>query len=998
MEKASLRTWLVLFLTVCRLYSAQKIVYHIPEEQPSNTYIGNVANDTNLLLVISETDSNTMRFSFLSGGDDSTKYFHIDDRTSTIFTKTRLDREQLCQFVTICMLSLEVAAQSSIGSFFRILKVNIYLEDINDHSPTFSKVVLSLPISEDVLVGTQFPIEGAKDLDNSKYFSIQAYELRPKDVPFSVQFVKNLDGSSLVRLKVVEPLDREKKELYYMDLIARDGDSPPLIGRLFINVSVIDVNDNAPEFSHSLYNVTVSEDVKCGSLILTVLATDADVNNNGLVNYRLSPYQADEIFELFEIDAGYGQIRVIGKLIFTPGKVYQIIIEAYDLSDMHLTAQALVHVFVEDSGNNPPEIHINLLTNTDVAIVSEIAKPGAVVAHVSVVDYDTGKDGEVVCTMQSDDFQMDPLRSNKEYIVVVRRQLDHEKQNFTNVTVYCQDGGDPPLDSSSWFVVKILDENDNIPQFTKPLYEISIFENNEIGKLVLTVHAEDEDDLTNTEVTYRLSSDIREYFYIQQTGTIHAQQKLDREQTSSLSFIVYALDGGSPQMTGSAIVKIQILDQNDEIPVFERPSYEFSISENNLSGTIVGSVSATDGDDGINAAVYFMIHPAYDQKVPFIVFSDGTIKTKAKLDREVISSYDFSIVVKDEGSPSLNSSVHIKIIVKDENDNPPKINFPSWKNNTVKFPLSTPPWSVITHIRASDDDEFGNENSRLKYMIVNDTQLFWIHSDSGTIQLTDLITEQQYDNRTFELQIIVSDHGYPEALYTTAMLDVLLYTENVTSVARIPDEAIESYVIAIAVGTATVVLSICIAAIICVIRKHGSKIKQQHHDLDSEQMKDMFDGSITVFSLPSEDSLLDEKKRKKINHSSEDEVFSDEELVQQNATKPKSPVYISMEKMTEESFSEISGDSGRGGSNENIHQYSSTSHSCPRDKSEVNSPILPQIIPFSFRKALNMPAYFTEEVKTSKNKVLLQTDSGIRGDCPSNGNDPDERISSEVFV
>ncbi|KAK3596470.1 hypothetical protein CHS0354_000939 [Potamilus streckersoni] len=996
MEKTSACLWLALFLTICRLYSAQNLVYHIPEEQPSNTFIGNVANDSNLLSVISETDSNTMRFSFLSRGDYYTKYFHVDDRTSAIFTKIRLDREQLCQFRTICMLPLEVAAQSLISSFFRILKVNIYLEDINDHSPTFSKVLLSLPIPEDVLVGTQYSIEGAKDLDNSQNFSLQKYELRPKDVPFSVQFVKNLDGSSLVRLKVMAPLDREKKEFYYMDLIALDGDSPPLIGMLLINVSVIDVNDNSPEFSHPLYNVTVSEDVKNGSLILTVLATDLDKNDNGLVNYRLSPHQADEIFELFEIDAGNGQIRVIGKLIFTPGKIYTVIVEAYDLSDKHLTSQALVYVLVEDGGNNPPEIHVNLLTNEGVAVISEIAKPGAVVAHISVVDYDTGRDGEVVCMMQSDDFRMDPLHSNEEYKVIVTRHLDHEKQNCTNVTVYCQDSGDPPLNSSSWFLVKILDENDNDPQFTQPLYETSMVENNKIGKSVLTVKAEDIDCGTNAEISYRLSSDIMEYVYIQQTGTIRAKRKLDREQASSLSFIVYALDGGSPQRTGSTTVKIQILDQNDEIPVFSRTSYEFSVSENNPSGTMVGSVSATDGDDGINAAISFMIHPIYDQKVPFIVFSDGTIKTKTKLDREIVSCYDFSIVVKDEGSPSLNSSVHIKILVKDENDNPPKIHFPSWKNNTVQFPLSTPPWSVIACIRATDDDEFGNENSRLKYMIINDTQLFRIHSDSGIIQVTDLILEQQYDFRIFELYIMVSDHGVPEALYTTAMLDILLYTENETSVARIPDEAIQSYVIiVITVGTATVVLTVGIVAIFCVIRKHGIKKQQQYDDVDPEQMDDMFDGSITVFSLPSEDSLLDEEKRKKFIYSSEEDEFSDGELVQQNATENKSAVYLTPQKMAEESFSESSGDSGRGGSNENIQQYSLTNDSSQSDKKKVNSPKIQQIIPFSFQKALNMPGSSTEERKTSKNKVLLQTDSGIHGDCHS---DPEEKISSAVFV
>ncbi|KAL3880620.1 hypothetical protein ACJMK2_032844 [Sinanodonta woodiana] len=877
----SIWLWMVSFLTVCGLCWGEDVVYHIPEEQPNNTYIGNLANDSNLRSVVSEADLNSMTFSFLTRGDDYSKYFYIDDKSSAIFTKTRLDREQLCQFVTICMLSLEVAAQSSIGSFFRILKVNIYLEDINDHSPTFSKVVLSLPISEDVLVGTRYSIEGAKDLDGSQNFSLQTYELRPKDVPFSVQ--KNLDGSSLVRLKVVEPLDRETEEFYFMDLIAKDGDDPPLTGNLFINVTVIDVNDNPPRFTAPSYNITVNEDVTNGTVILTVLATDLDKGNNGLVNYRLSPHQINEVFELFNINKVTGDITVIGKLVFTPGKVYKIIVEAFDLGDQPMASQTFVYVNVEDSGNNPPEIYINVLTNLGVAVVSELAKPGTVVAHVSVVDHDAGNEGEVVCTIHKDYFDIDILPSADEYKIIVARQLDHERQNSTNVTVYCQDFGDPPLRSSSTFRVQILDENDNTPRFTQPLYETSISENNEIEDSVLTVHADDIDDGVNAEIQYRLSPNVVDYLYIERSGLIRAKMILDREKTSSLNFLVYAVDGGSPQRTGSASVRIQILDVNDEKPVFNRVSYEFIISENRPSDTDVGMVSATDGDIGANAKLAFVIHPFYYQRVPFVVFSDGRIKTNTELDREIISSYDFQVIARDEGSPSLNNSVDVKVIVKDENDNFPKIHFPTPKNNTVRVPLTILPWSIITRIRASDADEPGNENSRLKYMITNNTHLFRVYSDTGDIQVTNYITEQDYGSKIFELQIVVSDYGTPKSLSSIATFSIDLYAENVTGTSMQSKEEGQPYfVIAIAVGIVTAVLSAGIVVIICVIRKLDRQ-KLQHRSQSNPVHEDkIFDGSITVFSLPSEDSLLGEKKKKEVSFSLEEDVFSDEELVQKN--------------------------------------------------------------------------------------------------------------------
>ncbi|KAK3596475.1 hypothetical protein CHS0354_000944 [Potamilus streckersoni] len=999
--------WMVYFLTLCGICWGEDVVYHVPEEQPNNTYIGNLSNDSNLRSVVSEADLNTMTFSFLTKGDAYSKYFYIDDKSSAIFTKTRLDREQLCQFVATCMLPLEIAA--SIGSFFRILKVNIYLEDINDHSPTFSKSVYSLPIPEDVLVGTPYSIEGAKDLDNSQNFSLQTYELRPKDVPFSVQFVKNLDGSSLVRLRVMEPLDRETEEFYYMDLTAKDGDDPPLTGSLFINVTVIDVNDNPPRFTAPSYNITVNEDVSNGSMILTVLATDLDKGYNGLVNYRLSPHQINEIFELFNINQVTGNITVIGKLVFTPGKVYKIIVEAYDLGDQTLASQTFVYVNVEDSGNNPPEIYINVLTNVGFAVVSELAKPGTVVAHVSVVDHDPGNEGEVVCTIQRDYFDIDTLPSANEYKVVVARQLDHERQNSTNVTVYCQDSGNPPLRSSTTFKVQILDENDNTPRFTQPFYETSIAENNEIGISVITVQADDIDDGANAEILYRLSPSVVDYFYIERSGLIRAKTILDREETSSLNFLVYAVDGGSPQRTGSASIRIQILDINDEKPVFNRVSYEFIISENRPSDTDVGMVSATDGDSGENARIAFVIHPFYYQRVPFVVFSDGRIKTNTELDREMVSIYDFQVIAKDDGSPSLNRSVDVKVIVKDENDNFPTINFPTPKNNTVRVPLSILPWSIITRIRASDADEPGNGNSRIKYMITNNTQIFRVYSDTGDIQVTNYITEQDYDSKIFELEIVVSDFGTPKSLSSTATLTIDLQAVNVTGISMQSKEEGQSYfVIAIAVGIVTAVLSAGIVVIIFVIRKLDRQKQQHRRQSDPVHEDKMFDGSITVFSLPSEDSLLGEKKKKEVSFSLEEDVFSDEELVQKNhitGHKTFMPaLYLTPIKKTDDNHSETSADtgtndSGRGGSDEDIHLHSFSTVSSPRDKCRGDSVrIRQEIIPFSFKRNLNTPGYLFEEAKLPNKIMLLQNDSDVHGDCKSNGSDCHEAVSKDVVV
>ncbi|KAL3880639.1 hypothetical protein ACJMK2_032863 [Sinanodonta woodiana] len=1002
--------WLrvMVFLTVYSICMGEDVVYRIPEEEPNNTYIGNVANDSHINSVISETDFNNMRFNILTQGKEYAKYFHIDDQTSALFTQARLDREQLCPFLTVCILTLEVVVQSSSGNFFRSLKVQVYLEDINDHSPTFSKKSLSMSISEDAVVGIQYNIEGAIDLDNSEKFSLHAYELLPIDLPFSIQLVTNLDGSSLVRLRLKQPLDRENEDLYNMVLIAKDNGDPPLTGSLIINVTVTDVNDNSPQFTAATYNVSVNENVQNGSVILTVVATDLDEGVNGLVHYRLSPHQANEIFQLYAIDEETGEMRVIGELVYTYRKVYTIIVEAFDVGDHPLANQTLIYVSVKDSGNNPPEIHVNTFTNSDVAFVSELAKLGTVVAHIYVVDHDLGKEGEVICDTDSDSFKMEPLSEKYEYTVIMAQLLDYERQTMTNVTVKCQDNGEPPLTSSVSFAVEILDENDNTPRFTKPLYETSIYENNKVGESIVRVKAEDIDSGTNADILYRLSSNGSEYVYIEMSGMIRAKKSLDREGTSLLDFLVYAVDGGSPQLTGSATVRIHILDKNDEKPVFDRTSYQFSISENRPSETVVGTLSASDSDTGLNTTISFMIYSFYSQNVPFVVSSDGVIKTNAQLDRELIDKYEFDVIAMDQVFPTLNSSVHVKVIVLDENDNPPKISFPSPRNNTVRVSLMTTPWTVISRIQASDDDEALNENSRLKYEITNYTHLFQINFDSGDIQVTDFITEQEYDSDIFKIQIVVSDHGIPETLSSTALLNVQLYPENVTQAVTYDDEKAHlHFIIAVTVGVITVVLSGSIVSLICVFRKLGKKKQQQQLHCSDAEEKNVFDDSMAVYSLPSDNGIEEERKRKVVSFLLEDDVFSGEDDVQHKDknTENKSfepTISLSFSKPVGESSSEHNPgikDSGRGINERVNHVNSFRSCSSPRLAKRVNSPTFRQeIIPFSFKKALNTRGYVFEEARTPLKLVLAHSDSGIHSDGSSQESDPQGYISKDVVV
>lgn len=1032
---------LVIFVTVLLLdiATSQDISYHIFEEKPNSTIIGNVATDSNLFSVVGESDFSSLQFSIF---DTNSKYFRIDNKTGILYTNDVLDRETICEYLETCLKTIQVAANSKLGSFFRTLKINVFIDDINDHSPEFEKQSLTLEISEAVLVGTSYQIEGATDQDTSQNYSLKYYELQSnnmpvnEELPFSIQFVKHLDGRSIVRLSVTLPLNREKRDMYSMEIVAKDGDNPPRTGVLPIIVSVLDVNNNPPVFTADSYDVSVNESLDIGSRIITVTATDKDADENGQIKYKVSPHQSSNIFQTFSINENSGAITLKEKLVYSPGKFYRIIVEAYDnpLEGQSLTAQTFVRVTVQNTGNNPPEIIINLLPQeNNAAQVSEYANIGAVVAYITVNDHDVGQQGETACIVQSRYFALERHDNyiNK-YKVVTADLLDYEKRQQENVTIICQDGGTPALQSKAWFVVEIKDENDHPPLFEEDFYQVTIPENIRTSEVILSVTASDLDQGNNSQFHFVVSEPFQDEFKFDEpssptskTGYLRVNKELDRETKPRYVFQIYVVDHGSPPKTGTATLSIHLDDVNDKKPVFTSSLFNFTVLENLDPGSPVGRVTALDDDIGIYAQISFSLDPAYEGKVPFTVASDGYIRTNKSLDRETEDRYEFKIVAMDKGIPALHDSVIVIVRVSDDNDEDPEIIFPKLGDNTAFVPFSTPQQKVVTQILAEDDDEKDTGNSRLEYAINyrNDTNLFKINPITGQIQLVEILTENDIGKK-FRLDIFVSDHGKPVERTSIAPIYIVIIPSNQTSVPEDSGLSNQNLLIAIIVSVITVVVSVGIVATICIIRKIDLQKKQQNsmpknNDQDNE-LKERFDGSITVFSLPSEDSLLGEKKKKEVSFSLEEDVFSDDDLIQKNGLENHRHYKASLQhglqhglqyhlppKRVEDNHSETSGDtgtsdSGRGGSDEEIHNsFSYTNRERPPDITRHTPPVPPrqEIIPFSFKKGMSLPPHSDLDRERSRNKAnLLQTDSGIHSDTNSNEGDGHMHISRDFVV
>ena len=874
----------VLFLSVTG--QNYDIVFRVFEEREVGFVIGNILQKSGI-------PRSDIKFVLMTQeGNSYAHYFHVDETSGDLKVAQVIDREISCRFREPCDFPFEVAAQTtSDDSFFEVIAVTIVVDDINDHFPTFPEETVHYSFTEKTPVGTDMPpIKDIRDMDKTDQYSIKTFELVPKIpgefLPFKVNFTHELDGSTTAKLIVTETLDREAKDSYYFDIVAKDGGSPPLKGTLHVTVNLTDDNDNFPQFDKPSYNITIREDVGINTVILNLTATDPDLGRNGEVKYKLSDIQAD--LDKFSIHETKGELTVIGNLAYKENG-YRLIVEAADQGNSPLTTQTYVTVNVLDIRNDPPQIYVNLMTGKDYAVASEYANIGAVVAHITVADQDTGRNGDVLCTVISDWFSLQRYDDN-EFKVIVSASLDRERHASHEVTVRCNDKGTPSLGNETTFTVKITDENDSEPRFMQQRYFANISENNEIGDSITSVSAYDFDAGDNGKVEYKMAPESEKYAVVNpNTGVVMANWIFDRENMTEVNLTVYANDKGKPSLRGSTVINVIVNDKNDHTPIFTEKSFRRWVGENLPSDTTVtpARITAKDDDEGDNGFVTYKLKPS-SKSVPFVVFQDGLIKTDRELDREETSEYTFEVIATDRGTPPKTSSALVTVYVEDVNDNAPKIEYPSLGNDTVNVPYLTSPLTIIFNVMATDADEQSNANSKLTYSMVtlNTTNFFSIDSNNGDIILVAPLTNADLIDKVYILNLTVKDLS-DNPLTSTALLRVQITADNGTIDRFMEEEPNSNFVIAIIVLSITVVIAAGIIITICLLRRVDNQRRKKDvrekvlsENMYSKNLNDSdvtdggfqppLDGSYQAMDNSYQDNGYQEKKKKEVSFSLEE--------------------------------------------------------------------------------------------------------------------------------
>ncbi|NXR31430.1 PCDG7 protein, partial [Zosterops hypoxanthus] len=528
--------------------------YSVPEEMPKGSFVGDVAKDLGLRPpALRDRDAHV----FDTG---RTKFFFLDLQNGHLSMVEQVDREEICAAVAKCVLKFEILVKRPMN----IYKGEVEILDINDNPPSFPERLSVLEVSENTAPGARFPLGRAHDPDIGVN-SLQNYECSESSY-FTLDVKTGDDGVKYPELLLVKSLDREQQANHNLILTATDKGSPMKSGSATIQIIVLDGNDNAPEFTQSVYKVTVREDVPVGSRMLQVTATDRDEGPNAEVKYSF--FKIPEKFDhTFKMDPESGEIVIMENLNFEEQEFYELVVQARDAGGLSSHSKVLIKVI--DVNNYVPEIVIMSVFSP----VPEDTPVGTVIAIFSVQDRDSGANGEVHCRISdSHSFRLEKSFDNY-YRVVTASELDREQVSEYNVTVRAADGGSPALQSSAVLALRVLDVNDNAPVFSEERYSARLSENNAAGALVLTVRATDADWGQNARVRYRLSegrvrgAPLSSYVSVQaETGALYALRSLDYEQVRELELWVRAEDGGAPALSSNVSVRLQIVDENDNAP------------------------------------------------------------------------------------------------------------------------------------------------------------------------------------------------------------------------------------------------------------------------------------------------------------------------------------------------------------------------------------------------------------------------------------------------
>ncbi|KAJ0050693.1 hypothetical protein NL108_005108 [Boleophthalmus pectinirostris] len=723
--------------------------YRVAEEGPPDVKIGNVAADLGLT---AGTGSGDVTFALESGSE----YFKIDNVTGELTTgQKRIDREKLpqCQMIfdeNECFLDFEVSVIGPLQSWVDLFEGRVVITDINDNTPSFPSPVLQLSVEENRPIGTLYLLPTATDRDFGKN-GIDRYELIQDGAAVPTSTRRTVGGTTNTRVEG--------------DRRGRSGDTAGPRSSVF-ELQVADIPDGEKQ----------------------------------------------------------PQLIVKGTLDREQKDSYELYLRVRDGGNPPRSSQALLRVSITDVNDNSPQFE----RATYEAEMAENAPPGTPVLQVRATDRDIGVNGQVEYVFGAATESVRRLLRLDEatgWLSVLHR-IDREEVAQLRFTVTARDRGQPPRTDRTTVVLSVRDENDNVPSVEiRKIGRIPVRdgaalvpENVLVDTPVALVQVSDRDQGENGAVTCTVVGDVP--FTLKPAGEtalpplpadeafdrnkkkyfLHTSALLDYETTKEYSVTIVAVDSGSPSLSSNSSLMVRVVDINDHAPTFAQSVVEVHFAENNSPGERVLTVVASDADSGKNAEIAYSLDAAGNG--PFYIDPDnGDIRANGILDREQRERYELRVIAKDKGTPPLQGSATVVVLVTDRNDNAPKFVQEIFTFYVKENLLANSPVGMVT---VTDADE--GENAELSLFVEMDEddqklaekgdgeekerqEVFSIENNTGTIFSSNSFDREKLATYTFRVRAV--DGGEPRRT-ATATVSLFVTDEN-DNAPSVTSPANESY-------------------------------------------------------------------------------------------------------------------------------------------------------------------------------------------------------------
>ncbi|XP_019507230.1 PREDICTED: cadherin EGF LAG seven-pass G-type receptor 1 [Hipposideros armiger] len=525
----------------------------------------------------------------------------------------------------------------------------------------------------------------------------------------------------------------------------------------------------SPQFPLPSYQVSVPENEPAGTEVIELRAHDPDEGEAGRLSYQMEALFDERSNGFFLIDTATGAVSTARPLDRETKDTHVLKVSAVDHGSPRRSAATYLTVTVSDTNDHSPVFEQSEYRER----VRENLELGYEVLTIRATDGDAPSNANMRYRLLEGAggvFEID-ARSG---VVRTRAPVDREEATAYQLLVEANDQGRNPGPLSATATVRIVveDENDNYPQFSEKRYVVQVPEDVAVNTPVLRVQATDRDQGQNAAIHYSIvSGNLKGQFYLHSlSGSLDVINPLDFEAIREYTLRIKAQDGGRPPLINSSgLVSVQVLDVNDNAPIFVSSPFQAAVLENVPLGHSVLHIQAVDADAGDNSRLRYRLvdtalasaggggagsqDAAWAGNFPFQIHnSSGWITVCAELDREEVEHYSFGVEAVDHGSPPMSSSASVSITVLDVNDNDPMFTQPVYE---LRLNEDAAVGSSVLTLRARDRDA----NSVITYQLTggNTRNRFALSSQSGGGLITLALPLDYKQERQYVLAVTASD-------------------------------------------------------------------------------------------------------------------------------------------------------------------------------------------------------------------------------------------------